>query len=37
MTEEFRLFRKYEEKFYTAVIYSVQQLVISSDLRQMCK
>jgi len=26
-TEEFKLFRKYEGNFYTAVIYSVQQLV----------
>jgi hypothetical protein len=26
-TEEFKLFRKYEGNFYTAIIYSVQQLV----------
>jgi hypothetical protein len=25
-TEEFKLFRKYEGNFYTAIIYSVQQL-----------
>lgn len=33
-TEEFKLFRKYEGNFYTAVIYSVQQLVKPSDLNQ---
>ncbi|MBN2664952.1 MAG: hypothetical protein JXR67_00465 [Bacteroidales bacterium] len=26
-TEEFKLFRKYEGNFYTAIVYSVQQLV----------
>jgi hypothetical protein len=26
-TEEFKLFRKYEGNFYTAIIYSIQQLV----------
>jgi len=33
-TEEFKLFRKYEGNFYTAIIYSVQQLVnpVNSDL-----
>jgi len=34
-TEEFKLFRKYEGNFYTAVIYSVQQLVRPSDLNQL--
>lgn len=33
-TEEFKLFRKYEGNFYTAVIYSVQQLARPSDLNQ---
>jgi hypothetical protein len=30
-TEEFKLFRKYEGNFYTAIIYSVQQLVKPAD------
>lgn len=30
-TEEFKLFRKYEGNFYTAIIYSVQQLVLEKD------
>jgi hypothetical protein len=30
-TEEFKLFRKYEGNFYTAIIYSVQQLVKPVD------
>jgi hypothetical protein len=30
-TEEFKLFRKYEGNFYTAIIYSVQQLSKPSD------
>jgi hypothetical protein len=29
--EEFKLFRKYEGNFYTAIIYSVQQLVSKGD------
>ncbi len=29
--EEFKLFRKYEGNFYTAIIYSVQQLVSNGD------
>jgi hypothetical protein len=34
-TEEFKLFRKYEGNFYTAIIYSIQQLVKpSSDSEQ---
>ena len=33
-TEEFKLFRKYEGNFYTAVIYSVQQLIKPSTLNQ---
>lgn len=33
-TEEFKLFRKYEGNFYTAIIYSIQQLVKPSDLNQ---
>jgi hypothetical protein len=32
--EEFKLFRKYEGNFYTAVIYSVQQLVSKGDSKQ---
>lgn len=30
-TEEFKLFRKYEGNFYTAIVYSVQQLVKIDD------
>jgi hypothetical protein len=30
-TEEFKLFRKYEGNFYTAIVYSVQQLVLKND------
>jgi hypothetical protein len=30
-TEEFKLFRKYEGNFYTAIIFSVQQLVKPAD------
>jgi hypothetical protein len=30
-SEEFKLFRKYEGNFYTAIIYSVQQLVKQND------
>jgi hypothetical protein len=33
-TEEFKLFRKYEGNFYTAIIYSVQQLVNKEDPNQ---
>jgi hypothetical protein len=33
-TEEFKLFRKYEGNFYTAIIYSVQQLVKPPDTDQ---
>ena len=32
--EEFKLFRKYEGNFYTAIIYSVQQLVSTKDVQQ---
>jgi hypothetical protein len=32
--EEFKLFRKYEGNFYTAIIYSVQQLVSKEDHQQ---
>ena len=32
--EEFKLFRKYEGNFYTAIIYSVQQLVSKKDIQQ---
>jgi hypothetical protein len=32
--EEFKLFRKYEGNFYTAIIYSVQQLVSKGDNQQ---
>jgi hypothetical protein len=32
--EEFKLFRKYEGNFYTAIIYSVQQLVSKEDIQQ---
>jgi hypothetical protein len=32
--EEFKLFRKYEGNFYTAIIYSVQQLVSKKDIDQ---
>lgn len=31
--EEFKLFRKYEGNFYTAIIYSVQQLVSKEDIK----
>ena len=31
--EEFKLFRKYEGNFYTAVIYSVQQLASKKDIK----
>jgi hypothetical protein len=33
-TEEFKLFRKYEGNFYTAIIYSVQQLAKPANLDQ---
>jgi hypothetical protein len=33
-TEEFKLFRKYEGNFYTAIVYSVQQLVRREDSNQ---
>jgi hypothetical protein len=33
-TEEFKLFRKYEGNFYTAIIYSVQQLVKPANPEQ---
>ena len=33
-TEEFKLFRKYEGNFYTAIIYSVQQLVQTTNSDQ---
>ena len=33
-TEEFKLFRKYEGNFYTAIVYSVQQLVKKEDSDQ---
>jgi hypothetical protein len=32
--EEFKLFRKYEGNFYTAIIYSVQQLISKKDIQQ---
>lgn len=32
--EEFKLFRKYEGNFYTAIIYSVQQLIANKDTQQ---
>lgn len=32
--EEFKLFRKYEGNFYTAIVYSVQQLVSKKDTNQ---
>lgn len=32
--EEFKLFRKYEGNFYTAIIYSVQQLASTKDVQQ---
>jgi hypothetical protein len=32
--EEFKLFRKYEGNFYTAIVYSVQQLVAKKDSPQ---
>ncbi len=32
--EEFKLFRKYEGNFYTAIIYSVQQLAAKKDSQQ---
>jgi hypothetical protein len=31
--EEFKLFRKYEGNFYTAIIYSVQQLASKKDVK----
>ncbi len=31
--EEFKLFRKYEGNFYTAIVYSIQQLVSKNDTR----
>jgi hypothetical protein len=36
-TEEFKLFRKYEGNFYTAIIYSVQQLVKPANSDQDIK
>jgi len=33
--EEFKLFRKYEGNFYTAIVYSVQQLVSKNDRIQV--
>ena len=33
-TEDFKLFRKYEGNFYTAIVYSVQQLVKKEDSNQ---
>jgi len=33
-SEEFKLFRKYEGNFYTAIIYSVQQLVSGDNAQQ---
>ena len=33
-SEEFKLFRKYEGNFYTAIVYSVQQLVSTKDHEQ---
>ena len=32
--EDFKLFRKYEGNFYTAIIYSVQQLASNKDINQ---
>ena len=32
--EDFKLFRKYEGNFYTAIVYSVQQLVSKKDSKQ---
>jgi hypothetical protein len=32
--EDFKLFRKYEGNFYTAIVYSVQQLVSKKDINQ---
>jgi hypothetical protein len=32
--EEFKFFRKYEGNFYTAIIYSVKQLVSENDIDQ---
>jgi len=32
--EEFKLFRKYEGNFYTAIVYSVKQLVSKEDINQ---
>ena len=32
--EEFKLFRKYEGNFYTAIVYSVQQLVSKKDIQK---
>jgi hypothetical protein len=32
--EDFKLFRKYEGNFYTAIIYSVQQLALKKDVQQ---
>jgi len=31
--EEFKLFRKYEGNFYTAIVYSVQQLISKDDIK----
>ena len=33
-TEDFKLFRKYEGNFYTAIVYSIQQLVKKEDSNQ---
>jgi hypothetical protein len=33
-TEDFKLFRKYEGNFYTAIVYSVRQLVKKEDFTQ---
>jgi hypothetical protein len=32
--EDFKLFRKYEGNFYTAIVYSVKQLVSKEDINQ---
>jgi hypothetical protein len=32
--EEFKLFRKYEGNFYTAIVYSIRQLVSTKDIQQ---
>jgi len=34
-SEEFKLFRKYEGNFYTAIVFSVQQLVSDEDAQQI--